>query len=132
MIQIKLETREECETLEGISAATIIDCTDVKQIADKFAKEFGFNKSKYYLVTGSDMNKAYKLTGDNAYRDDIQIVAFDLRDFDTFNQQDIPVDEYIKIRSNGVRWFDDIVSNDLYAEREMRREQRRARRLASK
>ena len=124
MIQIKLETREECETLEGISAATIIDCTDVRSIADKFAKDFGFNKSKYYLVTGSDMNKAYKLTGDNAYRDDVQIVAFDLRDFDTFNQQDIPVDEYIKIS--------DIVSNDLYAEREMRREQRRARRLASK
>lgn len=125
MIQIKLETREECETLEGISAATIIDCTDVKSTADKFAKEFGFNKSKYYLVTGSDMNKAYKLTGSNAYLDEIQIVAFDLRDFETFNQKKVPTEEFIKLRSNGVRWFDDIVENDQYAEREMRRERRR-------
>lgn len=115
MQQIKVVTKADCEMLESISAPTIegFDIKDIDKLADIFAKEFGFNKSKYYLLLGKDMNAAYGLTGDNAYPDNSHIVSFDLDDFSAFSNT-TEAAPYIKIRNHGVRWFDDIVwNNDL-------------------
>ena len=60
--------------------------------------------------TGKDMNTQYKLTGDNAYPDDIHFLAFSL---DGLNIDKLAM---FKLRM-GDRWFDDIMANNERRER---------------
>ena len=55
------------------------------------------------------MNEQYGLTGTNAYKDDLPIVSFSLKDFDAR-----PI-TFIRFGFGG-RWFDDVVDNNARRE----------------
>ena len=113
MEQIRITTRDEIDnlgsapTFEGLAESSFDDMANI------FEKEFGFNKSKVYVLSGKDMNAAYGLTGTNAYPDDLNIVSLDFNDLWPHEKLN-----YIKMRSYGVRWMDDIVDNNVRRERE--------------
>lgn len=112
MEQIKITTRDEIDSLGSAPTFEGLNLNSLDAMAKIFEKEFGFNKSKVYVLSGKDMNAAYKLTGTNAYPDDLHIVSLDFSDLWPHEKLD-----YIKMRRYGVRWMDDIVSNNLYRER---------------
>jgi hypothetical protein len=113
MNQIRISTKEDIEKLVETSAPTFEGLAESSfdEMASIFEKEFGFNKSKVYILSGKDMNEAYGLTGDNAYPDDLNIVSLDWKDLTN-------KPNYIKMRGYGIRWMDDIVDNNVRRERE--------------
>ena len=64
---------------------------------------------EWHRFTGHDYNKAFNLTGDNRYPDDLMFLCFPL------DGMDVGRLVIFKIRM-GDRWFDDIVDNDLRRE----------------
>jgi hypothetical protein len=72
-----------------------------------FLEKKGIDTSNLSIITitGDDMNKAYKLTGDNAYKKDFHIQAFDGLD-----TKDPEVRSVLK--SMGCRWMEDIIVNN--------------------
>lgn len=63
---------------------------------------------RIYVTTGKEMNEYSKLTGDNAYPDDLSIVSIALAD----------VEDCMPLKMQlGARWLDDIISNNEYRER---------------
>ena len=64
-----------------------------------------------YAVSGSLMNEAYGLTGDNRYPGDLIILAFPLQE--CFGDL-MPLIRYRF--SVGARWFDDVVDNNARRE----------------
>lgn len=60
--------------------------------------ECGTEDTKGYVISGKDMNKHYKLTGSNAYPDDLTIFAI------------YPFTGLAMMY--GARWFTDIVDNN--------------------
>ena len=92
-------------TIEGISLGK--DGHEaVADWCDGLAK-FKEAEPKAYLTKGRTMNMLYGLTGDNAYPDNCNIVSFDLDDFENYEALIMP-----RFRV-GMRWLDDIVSNNL-------------------
>ena len=73
-----------------------------KKNFEKVVRETGFNEKDLigYLYDGKMMNTAFKLTGDNAYPEDLQFIS-------------VPnyYNPFVKLQL-GARWFDDIVSNN--------------------
>ena len=61
-------------------------------------KECGQENADGYITKGSVMNKICKLTGDNAYPDDLNI--FSIKDFKGLAIQ------------YGARWIDDVIDNN--------------------
>ena len=112
MEQIRITTRDEIDNLGSAPTFEGLAEESLNAMAETFEKEFGFNKSKVYVLSGKDMNAAYGLTGTNAYPDDLNIVSLDFADLWPHEKLD-----YIKMRRYGIRWMDDIVSNNLYRER---------------
>lgn len=71
-----------------------------------------FLRKKVYIVSGKVMNTYCGNTGDNAYADDLNLVAIKLSDI-------ADVDKIIMPRFQiGGRWFDDIVENNRRREQE--------------
>lgn len=67
--------------------------------------EVGTKKSCVYIVTGQQMNSYYRLTGDNAYRDDLHICVV------------THIKKGFIALTIGARWFTDIVDNNERRER---------------
>lgn len=65
-----------------------------------------------YLIKGEMLNKAWSLTGDNRYPDDLNIVAV------SFDEIDKPGRLAIPRFSVDARWWSDILSNNLRREEE--------------
>lgn len=65
-----------------------------------------------YLIKGGMLNKAWSLTGDNRYPDDLNIVAV------SFDEIDKPGRLAIPRFSVDARWWSDILSNNLRREQE--------------
>jgi len=63
----------------------------------------------FYTFKGSDMNKYYKLTGDNKYPNNLTFLSFPLDGLSTGKLA------MFKLRM-GARWFDDIVDNNARRE----------------
>jgi hypothetical protein len=66
-------------------------------------QECGQAGAKGYVTKGSVMNKLCKLTGDNAYPDDLNI--FSIKDFQGLAIQ------------YGARWIDDVIDNNARREK---------------
>ena len=66
------------------------------------------------IIKGKTMNEVYKLTGNNAYNDDLTIVAIGLNQI---NSHDI-CRLALKRFDIGARWFSDVVRNNLERERQ--------------
>lgn len=65
-----------------------------------------------YLIKGEMLNKAWSLTGDNRYPDDLNIVAV------SFDEIDKPGRLAIPRFSVDARWWSDVLSNNLRREQE--------------
>lgn len=65
-----------------------------------------------YLIKGEMLNKAWSLTGDNRYPDDLNIVAV------SFDEIDKPGKLAIPRFSVDARWWSDVLSNNLRREQE--------------
>lgn len=93
---INVETKEQLKELYDSSAMTWEGLRE-----DNFEialKECGQDGAKGYITKGSVMNKLCKLTGDNAYPDDLNI--FSIKEF-----------KGLAIVF-GARWMDDIIDNN--------------------
>lgn len=93
---ITVETKEQLEALYNCSAMTWEGLrSEDFEIA---LQECGQAGAKGYITKGSVMNKLCKLTGDNAYPDDLNIFSID-----KFKGLAI---------AYGARWMDDIIDNN--------------------
>lgn len=94
-------------TFEGIDISNKENMKNFKEQFEKIARETGFTEKKMigYFYKGSSMNKHFKLTGDNAYPDDLTFVSIP----NYYN----PI---MKLKM-GARWFDDIVDNNSIRQR---------------
>lgn len=63
-------------------------------------------RRRAYIVSGKVMNSYCGLTGDNAYQDDLNLVAIKLSDIADYTKIVFPRFQV------GGRWFDDIVDNN--------------------
>lgn len=63
-------------------------------------------RRRAYIVSGKVMNTYWGLTGDNAYADDLNLVAIKLSDIADYSKIVLP---HFQV---GGRWFDDIVDNN--------------------
>ena len=69
-------------------------------------------RRRAYVVSGKVMNVYCGLTGDNAYQDDLNLVAIKLSDIADYSKIVFPRFQI------GGRWFDDIVDNNRRHEEE--------------
>ena len=93
---INVETKDQLKELYDSSAMTWEGLReDNFSIALEVA---GQADAKGYITKGSVMNKLCKLTGDNAYPDDLNI--FSIKDFKGLAIQ------------YGARWIDDVIDNN--------------------
>lgn len=93
-------------TFEGMSA----DDDNLKAIANWLRENgaLGYNTEPiFHIISGSLMNKTYRLTGNNAYRDDCAILSIT-----GIDQMKIAIPRF----QVGGRWFDDIVENNASRE----------------
>ena len=97
---IKVETLDQLEELYDASAMTWEGLSE--NSFEQALKVAGFPGAKGFLTKGSTMNKLCKLTGNNAYPDDVNI--FSIKDF-----QGLAI--YF-----GARWIDDIIDNNARRE----------------
>ena len=91
-------------TIEGLS----INKDGSEAFADwchKLAK-FKDKLPKCYVIKGKIMNTLYKLSGNRQYSNDLNIVCFDLNDFENPLAMTIPRFQI------GARWLDDIIDNN--------------------
>lgn len=90
---------------------TILGCGgDLNEWAAKYCElleEYGIGTPKeFFAFEGADMNEAYGLTGNNAYKDELHCLMFPL---------DGLADNLAMFKLGmGDRWFDDIVDNNRY------------------
>ena len=105
-------TEQDLQKLYDGSAWTWVgmntDDDNLKAIIDWFKNEgCPLKKEEFYVTTGKQMNNfKYQLTGDNAYPEDLTILAIELENITNVNQL------FIKKFEVGARWFDDICDNN--------------------
>jgi len=116
MNKISVTTRELFDKLVNTSALTIEGLAEesIPEFIDWIKQYTDFKKPEVdvYITKGKVMNNFCKLTGNNAYKDDLTIVSVMLDDMVNFNTI---VGPRFQI---GGRWFDDIVSNNTRREQE--------------
>lgn len=93
---IKVETKEQLKELYNCSAMTWEGL--VEEDFETALNMCGAEGAKGYVTKGAVMNKICKLTGNNAYPDDLDIFSID-----KFKGLAIMV---------GARWMDDIIANN--------------------
>lgn len=108
---VELTTKKELKKLYDTSCFTWEGMSDSKEnleAIEKAIRENGFKEDEMlvYKYTGKLMNDSYKLTGSNAYPDNLTFISIP----NYYN----PI---FKLQC-GARWFDDIVANN---EREEKR-----------
>lgn len=96
-----------CFTFEGMDISDKKATKAFKEEFEKLARETGFTEKKMigYFYSGEAMNRRFKLTGSNAYPDDLTFVSIP----NYYN----PI---VKLKV-GARWFDDIVDNNSIRQR---------------
>ena len=93
---IKVETKEQLKELYNCSAMTWEGL--IEEDFETALNMCGAAGAKGYVTTGAVMNKICKLTGSNAYPDDLTIFSID-----KFKGLAIMY---------GARWMDDIIANN--------------------
>ena len=123
MEMLTVNNKNACQTLHKGSALTFEglalsddNVASLKGWVEQFTK---FTNERLWVISGEQMNRWYRLTGDNAYPDDLNIVCIDLNDLKD------PLALALPRLSVGGRWLDDVVDNNLARERRQRRSQQR-------
>lgn len=104
-------TNENCEVLDELyddNALTDVGLSEdsVGEFLDWIKEHTKILNENVYVIKGSLMNEYYGLTDDNAYSDDLTIVAIKLKDIKEPQKLFIPRFEV------GARWFNDVVDNN--------------------
>ena len=110
-------SKEDLEDLYNSSALTFEGC-----VIDDASLDFIFNEFKeigaipkdnftFYHITGKLMNDTYKLTGDNRYPNNLNILSIMLDNFEDSSPLITWRFQY------GGRWMDDVVDNNARRER---------------
>ena len=106
-----LETLDElydCSAFTVVGAGGPLD--EWMNGINKSLKERGIGTvEEFYTFNGSQMNKRYHLTGNNAYNNDLTFLAFKLDGLNISKLAMFKLDF-------GARWFDDIVDNNAHRE----------------
>lgn len=90
-------------TFEGV----VMDEDNLDRLVRWFGKYGASLKTpRFYHISGATMNALYGLTGDNAYKPGLDILAVDPLDMDGMLKLALARFEL------GGRWFDDIVDNN--------------------
>lgn len=117
MIKTQKAQASDLQDLYDCSALTMEGmCSDEENLKDIFdyLVEIGAcsedDDIKMYIITGKQMNTEYGLTGDNAYKANLTIISFPLKQFKDVSKW------CLKAKSVGFRWFDDIVDNNARRE----------------
>ena len=66
------------------------------------------------VIKGKTMNEVYKLTGNNAYNDELTIVAIGLNQINSHDISKLALKRF----DIGARWFSDVVRNNLEREKQ--------------
>lgn len=104
------KTKDDIDSLAGNIALEGLHCStssDRKRFTD-FIKSRGIDTKNigYVTINGNDMNKSYKLTGNNSYQPNFHITVI----------TGVPSNQARNIHPRG-RWIEDVVSNNLDRER---------------
>ena len=98
-------------TMEGLDPAD----ESLAQLLEWIKGHTAVKNERFYIVSGSLMNMAYGLTGDNAYPEtNCTLVCMKLEDMENSNAITLPRFQI------GGRWFDDVVANNARREEEKR------------
>ena len=116
MKKIIVEEKATLEELYKDSALTMVglstDDESLRQFRDWINEHTKMKTEDFYIIKGIVMNWAYGLTGTNAYKNDLNLVAVKLSDLEDLNR-------IIWARFEiGASWFDDIVDNNARREEE--------------
>lgn len=104
----EIEDLGSAATIEGLELNSIPKYVElIEKLGGKF-KQKGDEKLNVYVTSGAQMNKSFRLKGDNAYPDDTHIVSIKLEDFD------YEMDFCINRLRFGIRWMDDIIANNKW------------------
>lgn len=114
MNKVFITTKKELDALYNKSAltfeGTLIEYENLKFIRDWLDTNHAIIKEPiFHIIKGELMNRAYGLTGNNRYPDDLNIVSIT-----NINQAKIAIPRF----QVGGRWFDDIVDNNRMREEE--------------
>ena len=116
MQKIIVNTKAQLDELYNGSALTLegFDTSEknLGQLLDWIKGYTPMKNEAVYITSGSLMNMAYGLTGDNAYPEDLNLVSVRLEDIENVDAITIPRFQI------GGRWFDDIVANNRRREEE--------------
>lgn len=98
---------QSAPTLEGLTLDSVNDFYDyVKSFAVKETKD------EVFVISGKTMNEQYELTGTNAYPENLNIISIPFDNFEGFDVTRFAIQRF----GYGVRWFDDIVDNNICRE----------------
>ena len=119
MEKIIVNDRKTLDALYEGSAFTMVGFApsdeNLGQLLDWLKARAALKRERFYIVSGSLMNLAYDLTGDNAYPEtNCTLVCMMLSDIENVAAITLP---RFKI---GGRWFDDVVDCNARHERERR------------
>lgn len=92
-------------TLEGLAESSI------DEFLDWIEETAGLKVRRAYVTKGSLANREWRLTGTNAYTDDLNIVSVKLNDMEDWKKVVMPRFQI------GGRWLDDIYDNNVRRER---------------
>ena len=111
---VEVKTKQQLDELYAEWAFTIegLYISDIGKLIDWILQYTTFKSDvvEVYVTSGKLMNRYYRLTGDNRYPDDVNIVSIKNSAMTNVNAVAIPRFQI------GARWFNDIVDNNLYRE----------------
>lgn len=111
----EVTTKEKLNELYKSSALTftgiIADDENLNKIIEWIKKYSEISQPlPIYIIKGKVMNQNYRLTGANAYNDNLTLISIKTEDIKEVNKIAIP-----RFEIDG-RWFDDIVDNNARRE----------------
>lgn len=117
---IEVDSKNTLNILEADNAFTIegfmMNDDEYNDMIKWFEQYCKLASLEIYHITGKFMNESYKLTGLNAYQDNLNIIAIMLSDL-TFKSPEAFGKFCIDRLAVGARWFNDITYNNNLRER---------------
>lgn len=111
---INVSTKEQLDALYNQSALTWEgmdtseeNLNDIKNWLDNHGAILENTEPTFHIISGELINNTYRLSGTNAYPEDLGIVSVT-----NINQMKITIPRF----EVGGRWFDDIVDNNVMRE----------------
>ncbi len=124
IMKVDVISEEQLDELYNSSALTFVGVSSeeesLNQIVDWLKEKTEIsNPLHIYITSGKTMNENYRLTGDNAYPNNLTIISIKIEEIKNINAIVMARFEV------GGRWFDDIVDNNAMREKEKNTERQK-------